>query len=77
MILVQRGIHLFDITIGAVTIQGDGEMLDEFAQTGLVVPSNMFLGVAARATHTATLTPCVSAIDGYLSFELVLCAVDE
>ncbi len=56
VVLVESGVHLFGVTIGAVTIQGDADMADEFTQTRLVVPSNTFLGVAACAGHAATLS---------------------
>ena len=55
MVLVESGVHLFGVTIGAVPIQGDGDMVDEFTQTRLVVRSNTFLGFAACAVHAATL----------------------
>lgn len=56
MVLVKGGVHLFGITIGAVMIQGDCDMLDEFTQARLVVRGNTRLRVAACAAHTATLS---------------------
>ena len=53
---VESRVHLFSVTIGAVTIQGDANMRDEFTQTRLVVPSNTFLRVAACAAHAATVS---------------------
>ena len=56
VVLVESGVHLFGVTIGAVTIKGDADMADEFAQTRLVVPTNTFLGFAVGAAHAATLS---------------------
>jgi hypothetical protein len=46
VVLVESGVHLFGVTIGAVPIQGDADMADEVTQTRLVVRSNAFLRVA-------------------------------
>jgi hypothetical protein len=53
--VVESRVHLFGVTIGAVTIQGDTDLPDEFMQTRLVVRSNTLLRVSACAAHTATL----------------------
>jgi len=55
-VVLESGVHLFGVTIGAVTIKGDADMADEFAQTRLVVPTNTFLGFAVGAAHAATLS---------------------
>ena len=55
VVLVESGVHLFGVTIGPVTIQGDADMPDEFTQTRLVVTGNTFLRVAVCAVHAATL----------------------
>jgi hypothetical protein len=51
VVLVQSGVHLFGVAIGAVAIQRGTDMLDEAAQTRLVVRSDMFLRVAVGAAH--------------------------
>jgi hypothetical protein len=51
VIVVQGGVHLFGVTIDAVTIQRDADVLDEFVQARLVVRSDMFLRVAVGAAH--------------------------
>jgi hypothetical protein len=56
VILVQSGVHLFGVTITAVTIQRDGDTLDEFAQTRLVIRSDIFVRVAGGVAHGSTLT---------------------
>ena len=56
MVVVESGVHLFGVTIGAVTIQSAVDMADEFTQTRLVVRSDTFLRVAVCAAHAATLS---------------------
>ena len=56
MVLVKGGVHPFGITVGAVMIQGDADMLDQLTQARLVVRGNTFLRVPAGAAHTATLS---------------------
>ena len=51
VVLVQSGVHLFGVTIGAVTIERGTDMFDESAQTRLVVHGDVFLGVAVCAAH--------------------------
>jgi hypothetical protein len=61
VVLVKGSVHLFGITIGAVMVQGDADMLDEFTQTRLVVRGNTFLRVPAGTAHAHNAKACTRA----------------